>query len=92
MNKKRLQLAQRRERLVVQASVQRAALAENIEPWRTPLALADQGLSVLRYIRRNPEWITGVVVLIAAIGPRRAGKWLGRGWMTWQVIHKLRGR
>lgn len=91
MNKKLLRLAGRRERLVAQASAQRAALAENIEPWRTPLALADQGLNTLRYIGRHPVWIAGVVVLIAALTPRRAGKWLGRGWMTWQVMHKLRG-
>lgn len=92
MNKKRLRLAGRRERLVAQASAQRATLAENIEAWRAPLALADQGLNALRYIRSHPEWIAGVAVLIAALRSRRAGKWLGRGWMTWQVMHKLRGR
>ena len=92
MNKKLLRLAERRERLVAQTAAQRVALAENIEPWRMPLALADQGLSVLRYIGRHPEWIAGIVVLIVALRPGRAGKWLGRGWMTWQVVHKLRGR
>ena len=92
MNKKLLRLAERRERLVAQTAAQRVALAENIEPWRMPLALADQGLSALRYIGRHPEWIAGVVVLIAALRPGRAGKWLGRGWVTWQVMHKLRGR
>ena len=92
MNKKLLRLAERRERLVAQTAAQRVAVAENIEPWRMPLALADQGLSVLRYIGRHPEWIAGIVVLIVALRPGRAGKWLGRGWMTWQVVHKLRGR
>lgn len=92
MNKKLLRLAERRERLVAQTAAQRVAVAENIEPWRMPLALADQGLSALRYIRRHPEWIAGVVVLIAALRAGRAGKWLGRGWVTWQVMHKLRGR
>jgi len=92
MNKKLLRLAERRERLVAQTAAQRVTLAENIEPWRMPLALADQGLSVLRYIRLHPEWIAGVVALIAALRPGRVGKWLGRGWVTWQVMHKLRGR
>ncbi len=92
MNKELRRLAERRERLVAQTSAQRVALAENIEPWRVPLTLADQGLSVLRYIGRHPEWIAGIVVLIAALRPGRAGKWLGRGWVTWQVMHKLRGR
>ncbi len=92
MNKKQLQLARRREYLVAKASAQRATLAANVEPWRTPLALADQGLSALRYIRRHPEWIAGIAVLFATLRSRRTGKWLGRGWMTWKLVHNLRGR
>jgi hypothetical protein len=91
MNNILIRLAERRERLVTQAASQRVALAQNIEPWRIPLALADQGLTALRYIKRNPEWIVGVVVLLAALRPVHVRKWLGRGWVTWQVMHKLRG-
>ena len=91
MNKILIRLAERRERLVTQAAAQRVVLAQNIEPWRIPLALADQGLTALRYIKRNPEWIVGVVVLLAALRPGHVGKWLGRGWVTWQVVQKLRG-
>jgi hypothetical protein len=67
-------------------------LAQNIEPWRTPLALADQGLTALRYIKHHPEWIVGGVVLLAALRPGHVGKWLGRGWVTWQMMYTLRGR
>jgi len=91
MNNILIRLAERRERLVAQAASQRVALAQNIEPWRIPLALADQGLTALRYIKRNPEWIVGGVVLLAALRPGHVGKWLGRGWVTWQVMQKLRG-
>ena len=91
MNNILIRLAERRERLVAQAASQRVALAQNIEPWRIPLALADQGLTALRYIKRNPEWIVGGVVLLAALRPGHVGKWLGRGWVTWQVVQKLRG-
>jgi hypothetical protein len=92
MNKILIRLAERRERLVTRAAAQRVELAQNIEPWRTPLALADQGLTALRYIRHHPEWIVGIVVLLAALRPGRVGKWLGRGWVTWQMMHTLRGR
>ena len=47
MNEKLIRLAERRERLVAQAAAQRMALAQNIEPWRNPLARADQGLAAL---------------------------------------------
>ena len=90
MNGKLIRLAERRERLIAQAAAQRVALAQSIEPWRVPLALADQGLAALRYIKRNPAWIVGGVVLLAALRPGRAGKWLRRGWVTWQIMQKLR--
>ena len=89
MNEKLIRLAERRERLVVQAAAQRMALAQNIEPWRIPLARVDQGLAALRYIKRHPAWIVGGVVLLVAMRPGRFGKWLGRGWVSWQFLHKL---
>lgn len=92
MNEKLIRLAERRERLVAQAAAQRMALAQNIEPWRIPLTRADQGLAALRYIKSHPAWIVGGVVLLAALQPGRIGKWLRLGWVTWQMMHKLRGR
>ncbi|MDP2110655.1 MAG: YqjK-like family protein [Thiobacillus sp.] len=97
MNEKLIRLAERREHLIAQAAAQRSALAQNIEPWRRPLARVDQGLAVLRKIKRHPAWIAGGVALLAALRPGRAraagvGKWLTRGWATWQLVRKLRGR
>lgn len=92
MNDKLIRLAERRERLVAQAAAQRVALAQNIEPWRVPLALADQGLAALRFIKRHPAWMVGGVVMFAALRPGNVGKWLRRGWVTWQIMHKLRSR
>jgi hypothetical protein len=92
MNEKLKLLAERRERLVAQAAAQRMALAQNIEPWRQPLARVDQGLAALRYIKNHPTWIVGGIALLAALRPGRAGKWLARGWAAWQLVHKLRGR
>lgn len=92
MNEKLVRLVERRERLVAQAAAQRMALAQNIEPWRAPLARVDQGLAALRYVKRHPAWIVGGVALLAVLRPGNIGKWLGRGWVTWQMVHKLRGK
>jgi len=92
MNDKLIQLAERRERLVVQAAAQRTALAQNIEPWRRPLALADQGLAALRFVKSHPAWIVGGGVLLAALRPGHVWKWLWRSWVTWQIMHDLRSR
>jgi len=92
MNEKLIRLAERRESLVAQAAAQRTALAQHIEPWRIPLARVDQGLAVLRYLKNHPAWIVGGGVLLAALRPGRVGKWLRRGWVTWQMMYMRRRR
>lgn len=76
----------RRARLVEQAAAQRIALLQAIEPLRKPLALADQGLNAAGYVRRNPQWLVGGILLIALVRPRGLGKWLGRGWVSRRLL------
>ena len=83
-------LAARRQRLIAQAASQRAALSQQIEPWRARLAVADRGVAVLRTAGRHPLLLTGVAVLLALWRPRRAVQWLQYGWMGWQLAGKLR--
>lgn len=90
MNRELTRLAERRRRLVAQAAVQRTALAHAMEPWRARLALADQGVAIFRYIGRHPALIAGAALLLAALRPRRVGKWLQRGWLVWQIGRRLR--
>lgn len=97
MNDKLTRLAARREQLIAQAATQRMALAQSIEPWRAPLALADQGLAVVHLIKSRPAWLVGAALLLAVVRPAglrsgRIGKWLRRGWVTWQVVRNLRSR
>ncbi|MGK2951891.1 MAG: YqjK-like family protein [Thiobacillus sp.] len=92
MNKKLTRLAERRNHLVAQAAAQRTALAHDLEPWRGRLALADQGIAVISYVKRHPALLAGVTLLFAALSPRRVGTWLQRGWVVWQIGRRLRGR
>jgi len=62
--------SERRQRLIAQAAAQRTALARDIVPWRIPLALADQGLAALRYLKRHPVvWLIGGVVMFSVLRP-----------------------
>ena len=90
MNRKLAQLADRRRQLVAQAAFQRAALAQDMVPWRARMALVDQGVAAFRYLRSHPFLILGVTLLFAAVRPRGAGKWLRRGWLAWQIGRRLR--
>jgi hypothetical protein len=89
MNRKLARLAERREHLVAQAAAQRTALAQNVAPWRAPLALADRGVAALRYIRHHPVLMVGATLIVAAFRTKRAGGWLRRGWVVWQLGRRL---
>jgi hypothetical protein len=82
-------LAERRERLVIRAGQQRMMLAQGVEPWRLPLALADRGVIALRYTIRHPEWIVCGAFLLTVLRPRHVGKWIGRTLVTWQMLDRL---
>lgn len=93
MNKKQIDLAERRSLLIQQAAAQRSVLAHNLEPWRARLSRIDRGIAVLQYVRRHPGWMAGSALVLAAFfRPQRGGKWLQRGWLIWQIWRKLRGR
>jgi len=92
MNRKLTRLAERRSLLIAQAEVQRTALAHNLVPWRSRLALADRGIAVVRYVRSHPALMVGAALLLAALRPRRVGTWLQRGWLVWQIGSRLRRR
>ena len=89
MNNTSTRLAERREYLVAQAAAQRTELAQNMEPWRAPLAVADHGVSAFRYIRRHPALSAGATLIIAALRPKGSLKWLTRAWTVWQFARRL---
>jgi YqjK-like protein len=90
MNEELLRLAERRATLVAQADHQRDAMALAAEAWRKPLTLADQGLSVLRYLWQHPLLLTGMAVAVAILRPRFIFRWTQRGWLAWRLTRGLR--
>ena len=93
MNEKLLKLARRRERLVLDAAKQRVQLAQAVEVWREPLALAEQGLAAISFIKKHPILMAAsTAVLVRLVRKSFIGKWLGRGMMAWQLVRKLQSR
>lgn len=91
MNGKLARLAERRQQLVALAAAQRVVLAQDIEPWRARLGLVDRGVAAFQYVRRHPVLMLGGAFLFATFRTRRAGKWLQRAWLVWQIGRRLRG-
>jgi hypothetical protein len=90
MKKKLASIAERRQLLVAQAAQQRIMLAKNIQPLQNTLAIADKSLSIVRYIKKNPIIIMGLVGLIGLLKPMRAVKWLRRSWIVALAMRGLR--
>ena len=80
--------AARRAHLQAMIASQRRRFALNAAPLRQPLALIDQGMHVVRTIRRNPLWLAGAGALLLLTRPRRAATWLRRGWMGWLLLRR----
>ena len=82
-------LRDKRARLLVRAALEREQLSAQLDAWRAPLALLDRGVATARQVRRHPEWLVAVAVVIALVRPRRALAWARRGfilWRTWRWV------
>lgn len=94
MNEKLAALAERRRRLIYKAASQRIALAQNMEPLRQPLVIADHGLEVVRYFRKYPVLMVGVStltgVLIRKLHIARFSALLQTSWSVFQLVRDVR--
>ena len=94
MNDKLAALAQRRQRLIQKIALQRSVLAENMQPLRQPLVVADHGLEVIRYFRRYPVLMVGVStltgVLIRKMHIARFSALLQTSWSVFQLVRDVR--
>lgn len=86
------EIYRRRADLVVRSAAQRAELGDVCHAWRVPLAVVDQGVTVWRFFRVHPSLLAGLVVAFAVARPRRAVKWLGRGWTLWRFFSGMKAR
>lgn len=92
MNKRLIELAERRERLTAKIELQRGELARHVAPWKGVFAVADKGVEAVRYLRQHPGLVAGAVGFLVALRPRRAITWLRRGWSMWKMVQKVRQR
>jgi len=83
MNKQMLEVMQRRGELLARITSQREQMAEIGTRWQAPLAIADQGLAAMRFLRSNPVLVAGVAALFVI--RRRGVVGLVTGvWRVWK--------
>lgn len=91
MKKKLALLAERRKQLIAHAAEQRITLAQDIEPFRTSIALVDTGMAAVRYVKQHPVLMIGGAILFGLLRPTRLGKWMKSGWVALEIARKLCG-
>lgn len=83
MNNQMLEVMKRRGELLARIAEQREQLAEIGTRWQVPLALADQGLAAVCFMRSNPVLVAGVAALLVI--RRRGVVGLVKGvWRVWK--------
>lgn len=82
-------LQRRREQLLMRSAALRVRSRHEAQALEAPLALADQGLHALRWLRANPEWPLAAIGVWVVLGPRRALRWAMRGWWLWRGARRV---
>ena len=80
-----LDVKQRRSELLAKIASQREQVAQIGTRWQAPLALADQGLAIVRFLRSKPVLVAGVVALFiirrrGLVGLARSGLLVWKGY------------
>ena len=81
MSDRQRELAERRNALLAQSSVQREQLKMLASEIKMRLAGVDQGIEVARAVARQPAVVAGAISMIAFIGPRKILRALARSAM-----------
>jgi len=84
------ELAARKQQLLIRSAELRVTLTHQAKPLQGPLAVADQAVIGMRWLREHPQWPLGALLLTAVLRPRRALAWATRLWWGWDVYKKAR--
>jgi len=91
MKQRMAEVRRYRSELLTRIAAQREQMTEIGSEWQMPLALADQGVDAVRYLRRHhPLLVAGVVVMLFVIRRRGMaglvggllGAWKGYRYIT----------
>ena len=90
MNERMLAVMQRRGELLAKITSQREQVVQIGARLEKPLALADQGLAMLRFMRSRPVLVAGVAALL--VWRRRGALGVMKlGWRAWKGYRYLTG-
>lgn len=85
-----IELARRKERLIMRAGQQRAVIATSCLQLQKPLGMIDRGIAMARYLKAHPLALAAGITVAAVLGRRSLLRWAGRGLFAWRAWHSVR--
>lgn len=82
------ELANRKQQLLIRSAELRITFSHEARVLQAPLAVADQAVAGLQWLRAHPAWPLGALALLAALRPRRALAWGTRLWWGWRLVRR----
>jgi hypothetical protein len=84
-----LDLALQKQRLQLKSAEQRGAVMAAASRLAPAFAVVDGVRDGLRWMRRHPEWVAGVVVTLLVVRPGAVLRLAQRSFFAWQIWRKL---
>ena len=80
----------RQQRLLARSAQLRVIFSEQTQALKKPFSWLDQARSSMVWLRHNPQWPLGAVLVLAVVRPRAAMRWGSRLWWGWQTFRRVR--
>ncbi|MCK9380724.1 MAG: YqjK-like family protein [Sulfuritalea sp.] len=90
MNSTALELALKKQRLLIASESLRAEFGGYAAGLAPAFTTADYAVEGARWLRRNPLIAVAAGVALAVARPKRALRWVRRGFLGWQAWRQLR--
>lgn len=90
MSPQQLELALKKQRLLMRSGALRKNFGQYATAWKPVFSAADRVRRGLHWLRRHPALPVAVLVATAVARPRGVLRWARRGWFAWQALRKLR--
>lgn len=92
MNHRLVELAARKERLVMRSELLRGQMAAHLHRWEPVFEGIDRVRDIGRWLRGHPEVVGAALVLLLVKRPRALMRWARRAWVGWKLWSGLRAR
>jgi hypothetical protein len=92
MRQRQLELALKKQRLLLDCASQRLQLAEHAAGVQPLFAGADGAIGAVRWMKQHPVSVAAASAAVFVLRPRLIWRLGMRGMALWKVVQTLRGR